>query len=780
MTILTFSQTNGSDPERLVRAANTDAVRSVRHKTVTADLVVVGGGMAGCCAAITAARAGLRVALVQDRPVLGGNASSEVRLWILGATAHMGTNNRWAREGGVCGELMVENCYRNPGGNPLIFDALLLEWVVREDSIQLFLNTAVDAAEKSAPDRISAATAYCSQNQTRYRFEAPQFMDASGDGVLAFAAGAAFRQGAETKEEFEEAFAPDREFGNLLGQTIYFYSKDAGRSVPFVAPDFALQDIKQIPRYSKIGAHTQGCHLWWFEYGGRHDPIHDTEAIKWELWRVVYGVWNHIKNSGQHPEAENLTLEWVGTVPGKRESRRFEGDYIMRQQDIVERRRFDDAIAHGGWSVDLHPADGVYANRAGSHHLYGAAPYTIPLRSTYSAYIRNCFTVGRILSASHVAFGTTRVMGTCSVIAQGAATAAVLCHERGCDPTDLQHDDGAVTEIQRRLMRIGQHIPGLNLAEAEDFARQAQVSASSSLCLKLLPDDGPRWPLTRGLAQMLPGLPGAIPAFSVIADVPEATALRVELRCSDDRPDEHSPHRLLQAWDLDLAAGDSQIIGPCQPTVTLEDERYLFWCLVPAGGHKGGGDAPPILVHTSLQQTTGLLSLVYNNDIPQRHFGGEDVQFWSPTRRPDGFNLAFILSEAVAAMEPARVQSGSARPTSGPEAWVADPIDPQPQLTLTWEKAITIAHIELALDVDYDHAMESAQWDHCDRVMPFVVCDLCIHDGSQAALATIRDNHHGLVVIDLEQACSTDALTISIRKTGGAPAAIHRIRVYAP
>ena len=161
MTIPTFSQTNDSDPERLVRAAHTDAVRSVRHKTVTADLVVVGGGMAGCCAAITAARAGLRVALVQDRPVLGGNASSEVRLWILGATAHMGTNNRWAREGGVCGELMVENCYRNPGGNPLIFDALLLEWVVREDSIQLFLNTAVDAAEKSAPDRISAATAYC-------------------------------------------------------------------------------------------------------------------------------------------------------------------------------------------------------------------------------------------------------------------------------------------------------------------------------------------------------------------------------------------------------------------------------------------------------------------------------------------------------------------------------------------------------------------------------------------------------------------------------------------
>ena len=203
-------------------------------------------------------------------------------------------------------------------------------------------------------------------------------MDASGDGVLAFAAGAAFRHGAEAPDEFDEAFAPGREFGHLLGQTIYFYSKVVGNPVPFIAPEFALKDIDKIPRYKKISAKTQGCHLWWFEYGGRHDPIHDTEAIKWELWRVVYGIWDHIKNSGEHPDAENLTLEWVGMIPGKRESRRFEGDYMMRQQDLVERRRFANSIAHGGWSVDLHPADGVYSERAGSHHC--TLPPPIPFR----------------------------------------------------------------------------------------------------------------------------------------------------------------------------------------------------------------------------------------------------------------------------------------------------------------------------------------------------------------------------------------------------------------
>ena len=148
------------DKPRLIRDQGSTDARMPMQQDIARDLVIVGGGLAGCCAAITAARAGLKVALVQDRPVLGGNASSEVRLWILGATVHMGTNNRWAREGGVVGELMVENLYRNPGGNPLIFDALLLEWVVRENNIDLFLNTAVDGAEKSSPDRIAAATAF--------------------------------------------------------------------------------------------------------------------------------------------------------------------------------------------------------------------------------------------------------------------------------------------------------------------------------------------------------------------------------------------------------------------------------------------------------------------------------------------------------------------------------------------------------------------------------------------------------------------------------------------
>ena len=160
--------------------------RRVKNINIDADLVISGGGMAGTCTAITAARQGLKVVLVQDRPVLGGNASSEIRLWILGATSHMGNNNRWAREGGIIDEILVENMYRNPEGNPLILDTILLEKVSEERNITLLLNTAVFDIGKKSPDEIEFIKAFCSQTSTEYKLSATFFVDASGDGSSRF------------------------------------------------------------------------------------------------------------------------------------------------------------------------------------------------------------------------------------------------------------------------------------------------------------------------------------------------------------------------------------------------------------------------------------------------------------------------------------------------------------------------------------------------------------------------------------------------------------------
>nr|MCU0466749.1 FAD-dependent oxidoreductase [Anaerolineae bacterium] len=277
--------------------ASPEPQRALLNEQIDCDLAVIGGGLSGMCCAITAARAGLRVTLIQDRPVLGGNASSEVRLWALGATAHMGNNNRWAREGGVIGEILVENTFRNPEGNPLIMDTILLEKVMQEPRIRLLLNTAVYEVSKSDPDTIAGVRGFCSQNSTMYDVRAPLFVDASGDGIVGFLSGAAFRMGAETEAEFGEKLAPSEEYGHLLGHSLYFYSKDTGRPVRFVPPSYALTDITQIPRFRSFNTAEYGCRLWWIEYGGRLDTVHATEAIKWELWKVVYGVWNHIKNS---------------------------------------------------------------------------------------------------------------------------------------------------------------------------------------------------------------------------------------------------------------------------------------------------------------------------------------------------------------------------------------------------------------------------------------------------------------------------------------------------
>ena len=236
----------------MLTAAPSTTVRELRSVTLTAALAVIGGGLAGVCAAITAARAGSRVILIQDRPVLGGNSSSEVRLWGLGATSHMSNNNRWAREGGLVDELLVENIFRNREGNALLWDALLLEKVSLEPNLTVLLNTAVDGVTKDGPSRIEAVTAYCSQNQTRTTVRAPLFCDASGDGIVGFQAGAAFRMGAEKPDEFGEGFAPDDSYGELLGHSIYFYSKDTGRPVKYVPPAFALKDITKIPRFRNI------------------------------------------------------------------------------------------------------------------------------------------------------------------------------------------------------------------------------------------------------------------------------------------------------------------------------------------------------------------------------------------------------------------------------------------------------------------------------------------------------------------------------------------------
>ena len=694
--------------------------RSLKTVSLCADFIVVGGGLGGTCAALAAARRGLNTILIQDRPVLGGNASSEVRLWILGATSHMGNNNRWSREGGIINEILEENLFRNRHGNPLIFDTILLEKCKSEKNLTLFLNTAVFDLEKSDSETIDAVRAFNSQNSTQYFFKADTFCDASGDGILGFMAGAAFRMGAESKEEFGEGFAPDTSYGELLGHSLYFYTKDVGTPVDFKAPDWALKDITKIPRYRQFNTNMQGCNFWWIEYGGRLDTIHETEEIKWELWKVVYGVWDYIKNSGKFPESKTMTLEWVGHIPGKRESRRFEGGTMIRQQDIIEQRIFPDTVAHGGWAIDLHPADGVYSDKPGCTQWHSKGIYGIPYRCYYSKNISNLFLCGRIISATHVAFGSTRVMATCAAGGQAVGTAAALCKKHQCKPRDLSTGE-KLNELQRELHRDGQFLPSIPDHDPTDLARTASISVSSTLELTELPPSDDWQSLDYAVAMLLPLSKGRSPKFTIELDSAAPQDLKASLWRSE-KPGNFTTDECLEELVVPIVEGSEKV--ELHFAASIERTGYHFLKI---------DAAPTAKIRLSDHRVTGILSLTSafnkavatsNRQSPPEGIGVESFEFWLPQRRPSGKNLSLQIEPPLRFFGPENLTFGPARPTFQPNAWCAARHDKSPRVTLHWESPVTISRVTLEFDPDWDHAMESVLMTHPEEVVPFLAKDI--------------------------------------------------------
>ena len=743
----------------MILESHKNSARENYYIEYTKNLAIVGGGMAGTCAAITAARAGAKVVLVQDRPVLGGNSSSEIRLWVLGATSHMGNNNRWAREGGVIDEILVENLYRNKEGNAVIFDTILLEKVIDEPNITLLLNTAVFDVTKKDETSVDSIKAFCSQTSTEYLLKAPMFIDASGDGIVGFKAGAPFRMGAETKEEFGELFAPDEAYGKMLGHTIYFYSKDTGSPVKYVAPSYALKEIKEIPRYKSIESGMTGCNFWWFEYGGHfEDTIKATEDIKWELWKVVYGVWDYIKNSDKFPEAENLTLEWVGNIPGKRESRRFEGEYMLKQQDIVEQKQFDDAVAFGGWAIDLHPGDGVYSKLPGCTQWHSKGIYQIPYRTFISKTISNLFFAGRTISATHVAFGSTRVMATSAHGAQAVAHAAVMCANMGIATKDILNQPN-LTQLQNQLNIKGQSIPGKPIDYNLLSVDKPKISVSSTFVLDEMPFDGEWASLEEGFAQLLPLKANKNYSFKILVESEKESKIKVQLRKSS-KLGNYTPDIILETVDIPVSVGE-QFLNFSFSNV-LENDDYSFLTILPNEDVK---------VMTSEQRLTGTVSLfqkinkaVSNNgaQLPPDGIGIESFEFWTPKRRPNGKNLAFHVSPVIELFEKDNICNGYVRPYLKSNAWAASLKDNTPEITLNWDTPQKINKIRLFFDTDYDHPMESVQMGHPEDIIPFCVQNYSIYDKNDNLLYEKTGNYQTINDVNFETEIECSELKIKL------------------
>ena len=403
------------------------------NKKWTADFCVVGAGLAGMCAALSAARHGAKVIVMHDRPIPGGNASSEIRMWVCGSR---GEN---LRETGIVEELLLENLYRNPGAVPALWDSILYGSLEYAKNIKLLLNCSCQSVKMNKNGGIASVSGYQTTTQTFHEVKADYFADCSGDSVLAPLTGAEYRHGREARSEFNESIEPEQADTHTMGNSCLIQARQLRKKVKFTPPPWAKKFRCEADIPPSRNTKLKGLeNFWWMETGGLGNTIRDTEENRRDLLELAFGIWDYIKNYS--PEAEENAyweLDWVGFLPGKRESRRYVGDYIMNQNDVSASGKFEDTIAYGGWTMDDHNPAGFYTQESPTIFHPAPFPYGIPYRSIYSKNIPNLFFAGRNISVSHAALSSTRVMATCATLGQACGTAASIAIKEKISPRDV-------------------------------------------------------------------------------------------------------------------------------------------------------------------------------------------------------------------------------------------------------------------------------------------------------------------------------------------------------
>lgn len=733
------------------------------------DLIVVGGGISGTSAAISAARNGLKTALVHERSMLGGNSSSEVRLFPENTAAQ----STYCKETGILDEIHVEERVRNhePQIEGLMnchWDLVLYEWAAREPNLTLFLNTTMREVEMKDAAHILAIHAAQLGTEKSFVLEAPLFIDATGDGVLGYRAGAEFHWGQETRHEFGEALAPEQPNAGVMGNTLFFRARDAGRPVPFARPGWAAEFATEADLTDRGHRFIDGGY-WWIEVGYPMHPIHDNEKIRDEGLRQLLGVWDHIKNRcADRAHAVNYGLDFVGFWPYKRESRRLLGDYILQQKDVQNPPVRRDDIAYGCWGIDIHVPGGIHERhvppyppprRDENWQSRGTLPYGIPLRSCYSRNVRNLLTAGRPISASYVAFASSRVLPTGSVVGQAVGAAAALCRRNQCDPRDLAAKHAG--ELQQLLLRQDCFIPGVENDDPRDLARQAQATASSDAPLRFA-EDGQPHELRLPTAQLFPVSTGRIDAVELLLSsaLPHDVTLELGLRPAAHVWDFRATRDLARA-SATLRAGQHGYL------------RFEFHADVSANAlyyvHLA---AHPGVSWLMASETAGKASRIPAGasaaDLP-----GTD--YWRPIS--GGHAFAIRVSPEQRPYGPANVIRGGSRPDRWTNLYQSNPSVGLPAwVELKWPRPVHFNQVEIAFDTDVNRRI----------VLPLFRYPDCVRDYS----VSIEEAGHWKTVLTEEgnyfrrrvhrlHPVSTTGLRLNVTATNGADTArIYSLRVY--
>ncbi|MCC6696055.1 MAG: FAD-dependent oxidoreductase [Candidatus Hydrogenedentes bacterium] len=731
------------------------------------DLVVVGGGIAGTAAAIGAARNGVKVALVHERSMLGGNSSSEVKLVPENSSGH----RAWVKELGLLDEFHTEERVRNhlpcrEGIMNCHWDLVLYEKVLSEANISLFLNTHMHRVAMRDPGHIESV--YCIQlgSEKTFEFRAPLFVDATGDGVLAHRAGADYRWGREARKEYGEAEAPEIADEKTMGSTLFFRAVDAGHPVPFTLPDWAASFPTEKDLYARNHTSYEGGY-WWIEVGAPYHPIHDNNEIRHEALRQLLGVWDHIKNRGAHG-AENYALESVGWWPYKREGRRILGDYVITQQHIQNPTLLDDAVAYGCWSIDIHTQGGILARDQvpcpslksdENWDRVSTNVYGIPLRALYSRNVDNLMMAGRPISCSYVGFSSSRVLGTGCVVGQAVGVAASLCRQFSSTPREVARTHAK--QVQQRILREDGHIPGVVNEDPADLARHARVRASSEALL-VFPDGVAPLDLRYPHAQIFPVSAKRIDTVELLINsiLPSETSLSLSLREAAHVWDYRSAHDLAQA-SATVPAGSGGWVA-FRFNKRVRPERLYYVCTSPAPG----------LYWMAYRDEPGK-PCVSPVGVTAANLPGRER--WRPI--VGGCSLAMRLSPESRPFAAHNVNRGTHRPDTWTNLWMSNPVHALPAwLELCWPSTIKCTTLQLTFDTNANYRVLDPLFRYPDCVKDYRVE---YHDGATwRGLVEVTGNYVRRRVHTFEQV-TTRALRLIVLATNGGPAArVYEVRVY--
>lgn len=737
--------------------------RAFLRRACASDVVVVGGGVAGLCAAVAAARAGSRVALITDRPVLGGSASSEIRVNI--SSANHSPWNCFSRESGIVEEITMRMA-RKAADSGLQrwahYDELYFDLVHGEPNITCFLNTSVFKVNTGAGGEIDSVEGLQLRSETIHVFTGRLFIDCSGDGTVGYLAGAEYRVGREARSEFGEPQAPETADTCTMGATLLFTTVDRGHPVPFQRPAWALDlhDLSTLTVPAHMAARTfdrfqDGTYFgpWWAEYGGSGDSIHGDDDVVMHTRRLAYGLWDYIKNSGKFFGAERLEIDWIGYLPGKRESRRLMGPALPTGNDFMAQKSYADAIGYAGWPIDIHPPQGYRDPAPACTHDWLPGLADIPFGSLYSKNVPNLLFAGRHVSVSHVGLGVVRIMGTTAVMGQAAGTAAAYGIQNGLRPDAIRCDH--MPELQRRLMRDDQSIIGRRLIEKDDLSRTAAVSASSERAAGL--SDCAQWlALTGRQGLLLPVETGRLSAIRFWVRAVRPTDMRLRVYASD-KPENYRLDRLVADRTISIS-GTGWASFPVDAAPGAG--RKLFFVL---------DRNPDALLGQAPVRLPGVLG-----------FDGPDAEP-GPAARFRGRTLTpcFETEPAQRLYRPENGINGFIRPYGLPQLWSSDRFE---AAAPAWfrldfaEKARRVGQVELVFSTDLGTRRFEVQGLPAELVRDYDV--VAVAGGRETVLVRERGNGFRFRRHVFEPV-EADAVVLKVYGTWGSPyAELYDMRVY--